>query len=93
MKDIIENYFSSFPLPKTIVIESSMNFSHLDSLWEIIQLLASNAHIFEHGLQFVGGFIATTTLDIMMKKDASSFNLASSSKEGNKTWLGPMFLP
>jgi hypothetical protein len=95
MKDIIENYFSSFPLPKTIVIESSTNFSHVDSLWEIIQLLASNAHIFEHGLQFVGAFIATTTLDIMiiLKKDASSFNLASSSKGGNKTWLGPMFLP
>jgi hypothetical protein len=28
-----------------------------------------------------------------LKKDASSFNLASSSKGGNKTWLGPMFLP
>jgi hypothetical protein len=72
-----------------------MNFSHSDSLWEIIQLLASNARIFEHRLQFVGGFIVITTLDIMisLKKNASSSNLASSSNKGNETWLGLMFLP
>jgi hypothetical protein len=47
-----------------------MNFSHLDSLWEIIWLLASNANIFEHGFLIVGGFIIAIALDfrVILKK-------------------------
>jgi hypothetical protein len=40
-----------------------MSFSHLDSLWEIMWLLASNAHIFEHGFLIVGAFIIAIALD------------------------------
>jgi hypothetical protein len=53
-----------------------MSFSHLDSLWEIIWLLAS--HIFEHGFLIVGGFIIAIALDIrvILKKGVCSSNLA-----------------
>ncbi len=54
-----------------------MSFSHLDSLWEMIWLLASNAHIFEHGFLIVGGFIIAITLDIrVLKKGVFKSNLA-----------------
>jgi hypothetical protein len=55
-----------------------MSFSHLDSLWEIIWLLASNAHIFEHGFLIVAGFIIAIALDIrvILKKGVCSSNLA-----------------
>lgn len=76
--DIVKKAFFIFDIPKTITIESSMSFSHLDSLWEIIWLLASYAHIFEHGFLIVGGFIIVIALDIrvILKKGVCSSNLA-----------------
>jgi hypothetical protein len=54
-----------------------------------IWLLVNNAHIHEHELQFVGGFIAITTFDIMviLKKDVCLSNKASSRRGGMKTQL------
>jgi hypothetical protein len=82
-KDKINKHLLSSTLPKTMAIESSMSFSHSNNYWKIKliinYILASNAHIFEHGLQFVCGFIAATTLDliIILKKEVYSSNWAS----------------
>jgi hypothetical protein len=61
-----------------------------------IWLLANNANIREHELQYVGGFIAITTFDIMviLEKDVCLSNKASSRKGGMKIQLiGPYVLP
>jgi hypothetical protein len=95
VKEKVKKNLSPSILPKTIVIKSSMGFSHSNSLSEIIWLLTSNAYIFEHRLQFINGFIVATTLDIIviLKKIVCSSNLRPSNKGRIKTWLGPMFIP
>jgi hypothetical protein len=76
-------------------MDRSTNFSHFDNLEQIIWLIVINAHILEHGLQFKGGFIATTELAniVILKKEACASNFNSSSKGRIYIWLTLMFFP
>lgn len=93
MKNNIGKHLSFFTLFRTHTIESFTNFSHFDSLWQMIWLVINNAHIFEHRLKSKGGFIDAIELSIIanLRKETFVSNFNSSIKCEMQTLLAPTF--